>query len=290
MMQTAVSPNYRHKAIWVLLFTAFLWSSSGLFVKLIEWGPFAILGGRSAIAAIVFWVYLRPSSFRWSKWEIIGALAYVGTQFFFIAGTKLTTAANVIFLQFASPIYLIPLGYWFLRERPKKGDWIVMPIIFIGMFLFFGDDLSLDGVEGNILAVISGICLAFMAIAMRKQKGGNPAHTILLGNLIGTAIGLPFIFQESFTLPSIGFLLYLGIIQIGISLILYSWAIKYLNALEATLITMLEPVLNPVWVFLVLGEVPGPLAFVGATLMLAAIVLRAVMSAREGEEIGRLGD
>ncbi len=107
---------------------------------------------------------------------------------------------------------------------------------------------------------------------------GVPANTILLGNFFGAIIGLPFLLQETFTLSSVGTILFLGIFQIGISFILYSIAIKYVHALESTLIVTLEPVLNPVWVFLVLGEIPGKLAFMGGILVLGAVIGRAVVS------------
>jgi drug/metabolite transporter (DMT)-like permease len=131
-----------------------------------------------------------------------------------------------------------------------------------------------------MLAILSGMSMAVLMLCMRKQKDGTPANTILLGNLIGAAIGFPFLFQESFSIQHVSIILYLGIFQIGLSFVLYSIAIKHVQALESTLILTLEPVLNPLWVFLVIGETPGKLAMIGGMFVIGAVTARAVVSAR----------
>jgi drug/metabolite transporter (DMT)-like permease len=271
----------RRQAILFLVLTAILWSSSGLLVKIISWQPLSILSGRSILSAAVFWIFLKyPTRFYWTRLQVTGAVAYVGTQIFFIMATKLTTAANAIFLQYTLPIYIVLFGYWFLNERPQRADWISLIVIFAGLFLFFGDDLNFDGFTGNILAIVSGMAMALLMLCMRKQKDGTPANTILLGNIIGAVIGLPFLFQESYSLPNLSIIAYLGIFQIGLSFVLYSIAIKQVQALEATLILTLEPILNPLWVFLVIGETPGKLALIGGMFVVGAVTARAVVSAR----------
>ncbi|MBV7327143.1 DMT family transporter [Chloroflexi bacterium TSY] len=279
----------RQRAILLLILTATLWSSSGLFVKLISWEAPSILSARGAVAFAVLLIYLRSFPRTWTRDQVVGALAYLGSNLFFIAGTKLTAAANVIFLSFTSPVYLVLFGYWFLGEKPKRADLIAMIFIFTGMFLFLGDDLTLDGVRGNILGILAGISMAVMILCMRRQKTGTPANTVLLGNLFAIFIGLPWLIQETFTPANVGYIVFLGIFQIGLSFILYSFAIKHLEALESTLIVMLEPVLNPVWVFLVIGEMPGIFASVGGMLVLSAVVMRAVISAQEKTSIQIVG-
>ncbi len=273
-------PILRRQAIFFLVLVALLWSSSGLFIKVIYWQALSILSARSMLAALVFFVYLWPLNFRWTGLQITGALGYMCTQLFFIMGTKLTTAANAIFLQYTAPLYIALFGYWFLEERPRRADWLSMLAIFAGMLLFFGDDLSFNSFYGNIISILSGIAMAVFVLCMRKQKAGTPANTILLGNLLGVFIGLPFLLQETFTPSSLGIILYLGIFQIGLSLILYSIAIKYVPALESMLILTIEPILNPLWVFLVIGESPGQLALFGGILVLGAVTVRAIISAR----------
>ncbi len=269
----------RKKSVLLLVITAALWSTSGLWIKVISWSPMAILGGRSLVALVVFWVYLRKPKFRISKLQLLGAVCYVLTQITFVMATKLTTAANAIFLQYASPLYVVIFGYIFLKEKPHWVDWTAMAMIFTGLFLFFGDQLSLDGVTGNILAILSGILFAVVMIIMRSQRENNPANIIFIGNLIGMVVGFPFMFKESFTPSTVGIILFMGIFQIGLSFVLYSLAIRHVHALESNLILTLEPILNPVWVFLVLGEKPGPMALWGSLLVIAAVSFRAVMSA-----------
>lgn len=270
----------RRQAVVMLVLTAVLWSSSGLLIKLIHWGPLSILGMRSFIASFVFVVYLRRFGLHFTRYQILGALCYVGTNLFFISATKLTTAANAIFLQYASPIYVMLLGAWLLKEKPRTADWVAMAIIFSGLTLFFGEQLTFDGFYGNLLAIVSGMTFAGTMVFMRLQKDGETAPTILLGNILGALVGLPFLLGESSFAPTdFAIILYLGIFQIGISFLLYSLAIKQIQALEANLILTLEPVLNPVLVFVVIGERPAPLALLGGLIVLGAVTFRAVVSA-----------
>lgn len=274
----------RTRSILLLVVAAILWSSSGLFVKVVSWSPLAILSGRALLAGLVLLCYLRRPQIHLSWLTILGALGYIGSQLFFVAGAKLTAVANVIFLAFTSPVYIIPLSYWLLRERPKRADWIAMAVIFGGMLLFFGDGFTYGGTPddllGNVYGVLAGISMATMILCLRAQKDGSPASTILLGNGLAFLMGLPWLVQASFTPTDVSIILFLGLFQMGFSFICYAIAIRRLEALESTLIVMLEPVLNPIWVFLILGEVPGPLALVGGLLVLGAVVGRALVSAR----------
>lgn len=270
----------RRQAIGLLVVAAVLLSSSGLLVKIITWQPLSILSGRSLLAAIVFWIFLRRPRLRWTPIQVVGALGYVLAQLFFIMATKLTTAANAIFLQYTLPIYVMIFGYWFLGEKPQRADWVALIAIFSGLFLFFVDHLDFNGLSGNILGICSGVAMAVLMLCMRKQKDGSPADTILLGNFMGVAIGLPSLLHESYSLFSVGVISYLGIFQIGLSFVLYSIAIRHVQVLESTLILTLEPILNPLWVFLVIHEAPGPMACIGGLLVIGAVTARAIASAR----------
>jgi len=271
--------NHRKSIIFIII-AASLWSTSGVMIKTISWQPIAILGGRSIFSSIVFLIYLRRLPTKWTRWKLVASAAYILTQFLFIWSTKLTTAANAIFLQYTAPVYVILLALWFLHERPTRIDWSSMLIIFVGMLLFFGDKLSTDGFYGNLLAVLSGVTSAFMTVSLRAQKDGVPAESILLANLFTAVIGIPFILKESWTPTNWIILLYLGTIQMGLSFLLFTNAIKYVPALEANLISTLEPVLNPVWVFLFLGEEPGRFALIGGLIVLAGVALNAIGGTR----------
>lgn len=274
------SLSERRKAFLFLVFSAVLWSTGGLMIKLSDWQPISIVAGRCMFSVIVLLIFLRHFPTRWTRWKLVAAAAHILTSFLFVASTKLTTAANAIFLQYTAPVYIVLLGLWFLKERPSRTDWGSMLIIFLGMGLFFGDKLSLNGLEGNLLAVLSGVSLAFMTVALRAQKDGMPAESILIGQLIMALAGLPSVMKESMTLTNWLIIAYLGIFQIGFAFIFFTTAIKHVPAIEATLISTLEPVLNPVWVFLFVGEEPGRFALIGGLIVLAGVVLNAVGGAR----------
>lgn len=275
----------RRKALIYLLTTVLLWSTSGLFVKILDWHPLAVSGIRSAIAAVVIWIYLRRPQFVWSPTLIGGAIAYLGAQSLFVAATTLTSAANAIFLQYTAPVWVALFGIWYLRERARAVDWWTMGIIFVGMALFFGDELSSEGIQGNILAIFGGICFAWMILFMRKQKDGSPETIALLGNILCAVVGLPVVLMAwaDGTLPgpqSWIILLYLGVLQLGIPYLFYARSIRHLHAIEAVLIQTLEPILNPIWVFLIIDERPGPWSLAGAGVVLLAVTVRALIVAQ----------
>ncbi len=293
MTEAAIHAPSRVKPLapWFLVLCAVLWSSSGLFIKLTRWQPLSILCLRSLFAAAVLLTFLalrrragmQDASLRapLTRLEIIGAICYFGTQFAFVTSTKLTTAANAIFLQYTAPLYVLLFGWLFLRERPRRADWLTMPLVFAGLLLFLGEGFTLSGdIRGDLLAAFSGVLLAGMMIATRGQ-GALPARTFLLGMAAGALIGLPSLLRETFAPADFAMVAYLGVFQMGLALVFYSLAIVHVPALEATLILTLEPVLNPVWVFLVIGEKPGPLALIGGALVVAAVVGRAALGARE---------
>lgn len=278
------SLSERRKAILYLALAAILWSTSGLFVKILDWQPISILAGRSLFASIVFLVYLRRIPTRFNRWQLLAAGMFILTQFLFVTSTKMTTAANAIFLQYTAPIYVVLLAFWLLREKPARTDWISMLIIFIGLTLFFADKLSTDGFYGNLLAILSGVTSAVMMVAFRAQKNGNPAESNLIAFLLTATLGFPFVLKETWTITNWSILAFLGVFQIGLAFIFFTQGIKHIPALEANLIGTLEPVLNPIWVFLFFGESMGAFALIGGLVVLGGVTLSAIGSARAAKE------
>lgn len=274
----------RRTAILFLVIAAVLWSTSGLVIKMMSWEPVAVLAGRSIFSGLVFLAYLRRFPFRPTGWQITAALSSIMTQFLYISALRLTTSANAIFLQYSAPVYIVLMGYWLLREKPSKADWLAMLVIFTGLGLFFGDTLSLDNLAGTLLAALSGVSLALMTVALRAQKDGHPGESLLLANAVSAVLGFYFVWQEPWTTSGWAAIVYLGIIQIGLSFLLYTIAIRVIPALEATLIGTLEPILNPVWVYLIIGEMPGRMALVGGLVVLVGIVISSIGSLRAVQE------
>lgn len=270
----------RRRAVALLLLTALLWSTSGLFIKLLHQQPLSIFGARGMVASVVFLIWLRRVPLRITPFLAAGAAGYMGAQFLFILSTQLTTAANAIFLQYTAPIYVVIFGMWLLRERPRRVDWITMIVIFAGMLLFFGERLTLEGLYGNLAAILGGLALALMIVCSRALKDSHPAQIFLLGGCLGGLIGLPAVLQETWSPADAAIIAYLGVVQTGLSAALYSIAIRQVPALESNLILMLEPVLNPLWVFFVIGESPAPLALVGGVVVLGAIAVRAIAGSK----------
>jgi drug/metabolite transporter (DMT)-like permease len=269
----------RSKAIGFLVVTAVLWSSGGLLIKWISWNPIAIAGTRSAIATLVLLVALRRPHLTWSSPQIGGAIAYAVTVILFVVANKLTTAANAILLQYTSPIYVALFGAWFLGERATRLDWITVFVVISGLALFFLDDLTTGGFWGNVCAISSGVTFACFVLFMRKQKNDLPLESVFLGNILTALIGFPFMFEALPSASSWVGLMLSGVLQLGLSHVLYSAAIKHVTALEAILISVIEPILNPLWVLLIMGEVPGPWALLGGFIVLVSVTIRYVVTA-----------
>lgn len=265
----------RNKAIGFVFLAAILWSTSGLFIKIIELNPFTIAGVRGGIAAVVMLALMNKNlRFSLSFPQVAGALCYSATMITFVYATVMTTAANAILLQYTMPVFTAIFGLWILKERVSRFDWTIICIVICGMALFFLDELTPGGLLGNFVAIISAVTFALMVIFLRMQKSGSPIETIILGNLVTALVCLPFIIQEPPTIASSGPLLFLGVFQLALPFVLYSTAIKYITAVDAVLIQTIEPLLNPIWVFIVIGEAPGSWALLGGAIVLITVTLR----------------
>lgn len=269
----------------LLVVAALCWSLGGLLIKNVAttWPGLAVAGGRGAIAAAFLLLTHRGLRFDFSRAQVLGAVAYAACTITFCLATTLTTAANAILLQYTAPVWVALFGAWFLHERATRADWLTILAVLGGMGLFFADSLELAHVLGNVIAIVSGVFFAAMTIALRRQKDTSAVESIILGNLLAFAIGIWWVVRAPPLAPA-GWasLVALGVVQLGVSYLLYARAIRHVTALEAVIIPVIEPILNPVWVLLTLGERPTPLALAGGAIVLAAVTTRAVISIRAG--------
>jgi drug/metabolite transporter (DMT)-like permease len=276
------------RAVMQLVAASLCWSLAGVLIKFVatDWPGLAVAGGRGIIAAAFLLATNRGLRFHFSRDQSIGALGYAACTITFCLATTLTSAANAILLQYTAPIWVALLGAWFLGERATRADWLTIVVSLGGMALFFKDSLTLGHLKGDILAVVSGVCFAGMTMALRKQKDGSPVESIILGNFIAFAVGLPWIVTSPL-LPASGWaaLIALGLVQLGMSYWLYARAIKQVTALEAVLIPVIEPILNPIWVLLFMHEKPTGWAVVGGAVVLAAVTFRAALSVHARREL-----
>ncbi len=264
----------------LLALTAVIWSSSGLVIKLLDWHPMAITGVRSTIAALTLGILFRKNlSFDLTPARLGAAAGYAGLLISNVIATKLTTAANAILLAYTAPVYVALLAPWILHERTRRSDWVFIAITVGGMILFFMDKLSATGIWGNLVAICTGLSYALFTLCMRAQKDASPMESVIMGHAVTALCGLPFAFSHLPGPAGWAGLFYLGVLQQGLSLALYAWAIKRLSALEAILITTLEPVFNPVWVAIGYGELPGPWAVLGGLVVMGAVTLRGLRGA-----------
>lgn len=262
----------------ILIIAALMWSLGGLFIKLVNLNPMAITGIRSLGAAVVLLIYIKKPKLYWNRYFFAGVLAYSMMVILYVISIRLTTAANAIFLEFTAPLYVVVFGYFLLNERINRFDIFAMVIIFLGMGLFFMDELSFYGFWGNILALLAGVCLALVTVLIRKEKE-SAFEIVFFGNALTTIICLPFIIQGfSSTTQVDWFIIFgLGIFQLGIPYLLYTTALKYVSALDAILVGMLEPVFNPIWVYIFVGEAMGEWAFIGAALVIIGTLGRVII-------------
>jgi drug/metabolite transporter (DMT)-like permease len=269
------------KGLIAVLAAAVLWSTGGMFIKLVSWDALQLSGLRSLFAALVFLAIYKKEIFYFNGFTLINSVFYTGVLILFVMATKLTTAANAIFLQYTAPIYVLFLEPVINKTPFQKINVYTIIVCFTGMILFFVGELSPGHLEGNILALLSGMAFAAFLLGMRKNKKEYQVNTIFYGNLMIFLICLPSILQiENISFSDIWMTSFLGIFQIGIAYAIFSYGLQRVYAIEASLISMIEPVLNPVWVMLGYGEIPSFFAVIGGVIIISAISVRAFVLER----------
>ena len=275
----------RNTAIKYMIIASVLWSIGGIFIKLINWNPMAIAGSRSAIAALVMMVYLKKFKFKINKSMLICACSYSLLVILFVSANKLTTSANAILLQFTSPVWVALLSRAILKQKISRIDGITIIFVILGMTMFFIDELEMSYLLGNILAILSGIVMAGMILLFQQQKENSLVEITLLGNVITAIVGIPFYFISSPGMESILPLFILGVFQLGIPYLLYVLAIPNVTAIDAVLIPVLEPLLNPLWVFIFAKESPTLFSLLGGGLVLISVTVRGIIMSKKLAQI-----
>lgn len=275
-------PASRKGTICVFL-AAVLYSIGGLCIKVIPWSGMSINSGRNLIALVVIGGYLAVTRHRpiMSRGVLLGAVCICGTNTLFTLANKLTTAANAIVLQFTAPVFVMVLSVLLLHRKLKKLDLAVCALVLLGVFLCFADNLDAGGALGNVLALCSGLAYAGVFL-LNDLPGGDPISSVFWGDVVSAVIGLPFLVQEkTFTPVSMGSLVILGAFQVGVAYILLTEGLKTTPAVTASLISGIEPVLNPILVAVLYHELIGPAAVAGAAIVLGGVVGYNVLLARQ---------
>lgn len=262
------------KGIFYVLMAAILFSIGGLCIKLVPWSPLSINGARNLISAIIIGIYLKATHHKIviNPAVIFGAVCMTCVTTLYCIANKLTTAANTIILQFTAPIFVIFFVWLFFKEKPKKLDVITSGIVFVGIIFFFVDGISSGNILGDFLAVLSGVAYAGVFM-MNSFEKSDSLSSIFLGQSLSALTGIWFVFGETnFGATAIGGILALGIFQLALAYIFMAKGLEEVPAVTASLTTAIEPILNPLLVALFYHEMITPLSFVGAIIVIVAIV------------------
>jgi drug/metabolite transporter, DME family len=270
----------------LVLGAAVLWSTGGLFIKATSLSAIELSFGRSLLAAITIAIVTRREGFGLNRVSAITSILYAALLLLFVLATKLTTAANAIFLQYTAPVYVLILEPLFYKERFRRRDLIAVAACVGGMALFFVGKLRPQDVNGNLLALASGVCFALFFLLLRhsKARNVNRASSAIYGNLIVVLICAPAFFgaaRRGISAADLARISYLGIIQIGCAYLLFTQAMaRGLRSLDASIVGYIEPVLNPIWVFLFIGERPSGWAIIGGAIIIASVISHMLIEAK----------
>ena len=265
---------------------AILWSTGGLFIKATQLSAFELSFGRSLLAAITIIILTRREGFGINRITALTSVLYAALLLLFVLSTKLTTAANAIFLQYTAPVYVLVLEPIFYKEKFRGRDFATVAACLVGMSLFFVGKLRPQDVSGNLLALGSGVCFALFFLLLRhtKARNVNRASSTIYGNLLVVLICAPAFLgaaRRGISVADFGIMAYLGIVQIGFAYLLFTLAMaRGVRSLDAGIIGYVEPVLNPIWVFLFIGERPSGWAIVGGAIIVASVIIHMLIESK----------
>lgn len=269
-------------AVFYMIICAALWSTSGVFIKFLPWNPMVIVGIRSLISAGVYFLYMRYEKieFRISRYSILGGISLMCSFMLFVTANKLTTSANAIVLNYSAPIFILILSALIYHQKFRAADIITVTVTSIGISLLFLDKLSGGYLLGNLLALASGIAFASMFVVTGHADDDSRSSGILLGHIFSSIVGIPFIFFSStpVSVSIIAVIFAMGVFQLGIPYILYGLAVRKCTPLACSLISTVEPLLNPVWVFFYNREIPSFFALIGGAIVISSVATWSVWS------------
>lgn len=267
------------KGLLYVFTAALLWSSGGLFIKLISLSAMQLSFFRCSIAAIAFAIIFRKRILLVNQLSVLNSFVYAIVLISFVIATKTTTAANAIFLQATAPIYVLIFEPLITKTKYERLNIITVGVCIIGMILFFVGKLEPGHLEGNLVALVSGITFAALFLGMKKNEPQYQQGSIFLGNVIVAIVCFPFITSlEMLTFSDLWMVTFLGVFQIALAYAFFASGLKRIYAVEASIIAMVEPVLNPVWVFIGYGETPSLTAIFGGLIILGAIIVRSLIT------------
>ncbi len=275
-MKAFLSLPAHRQGILAVAAGALLWSTSGVFIKLLPFDAFTILFYRSGLAALFYAVLFRRQLLEMNARAWVNSVVYCLVLLSFVSATKMTTAANAILLQYTAPVYVLLAEPMLFKTRLERVNVITILICLAGMVILVSGDLAVGDWVGNLLALVSGITLAALILGQRRNAPEFQDRSIFWGNVFVALVGLPFALQAQ--TPTVEHWLmfgWLGFIQLGVGNLLFFYGLKRVLAVESALLGMMEPIFSPIWVLIFYGEKPSTGAVAGGILMMIALAGRA---------------
>ena len=268
-----------------ILAAAVLWSTGGLFIKWVKLGGLELSFWRSLFAIFTVAFFTRREGFRLNRLTAVASVLYAVLLILFVSATKATTAANAIFLQYTSSVYLLILEPLIYKEKFRSRDLVTVLLCVGGMSLFFMGQVRTQDVKGNIFALLSGLCFAMYFLLLRHPRARqvNRASSVIYGNTLAVILTAPWGLAAVSVMTRLDLIgaIYLGVVQLGISYTLFTVGMaRGVRSLDAGIVCYVEPLLNPLWVFLILGEKPSAWALMGGAIIIAAVITHMLLDAR----------
>ena len=259
----------------LILLSAFFWSLAGVFIKFLDLDPLTIVFYRSLFASLVFIPFLKLSEFRFNTAIVVSVISYTAAITAFVSANKLTTAANAIVLQYTAPVLVYLFSRLVLGEKIAPANALALAVSMLGVGCISFDSAGKPEMPGVVLALVSGVLFAIYMLNLQRMKELSVSYLTWLNNIFCAVLLLPFSERLlSLSLDQLCIVAVMGAVQLGLPYFLFSKGLQTIRLQEAALIALVEPVLNPLWVALTVGEIPSFATFVGGAMILVALAVR----------------
>jgi drug/metabolite transporter, DME family len=279
--ESAPSDRLLRRARLSLLLAAVLWSLAGVFIKFLLLPPLTIVFYRSLFASLFFVFWVRKSAVVPRTALLVSALAYTAAISAFVSANKITTAANAIALQYTAPMFVFVIVHFLFGEKITGMSWISLGLGMLGIAVIGAGSAGQPDAAGVMIALLSGLLFSIYMVSLRFLREFNPGTLTFLNNLVCCLILLPWVGSDlSVSLQEGWIVAVMGVVQLGIPYWLFSKGLEQISVQEASLIVLIEPILNPLWVALIVGELPSGATLVGGLCIVGSLYLRSSFHAQ----------
>ena len=269
------SERDRDRGRLLILLAALFWSLAGVFIKFLDLHPLTIVFYRSLFASLVFVPFLKSSEFRFNTAIIVSVISYTAAITAFVSANKLTTAANAIVLQYTAPVLVYLFSRLVLGEKISSPNAFALAVSMAGVGFISFDSAGQPEMSGVLLALLSGVLFAIYMVNLQRMKEFSAIYVTWSNNLLCAVLLLPFVKAPlSLSIDQLCIVAVMGAVQLGLPYFLFSKGLQTISLQEAALIALIEPVLNPLWVALTVGEIPSFATLVGGAMILMALAVR----------------